>query len=98
MESEMASILVHGVGPEQKKVVFFKNHDFVNRKFNTPCRELRITIINWIVQRWNAVGRSPVKHMISGLGTFSDFFLKAQFVFITEISCFEVWDFSIKRH
>ena len=35
MESEMTSILVHGVGPEQEKVVFFKNHDFVNRKSNS---------------------------------------------------------------
>ena len=28
MESEMTSILVQGVGPKHKKVVFFKNHDF----------------------------------------------------------------------
>ena len=35
MESEMTIILVQGVGPEQKKVVFFKNHDFVKRKFNS---------------------------------------------------------------
>ena len=35
MESEMTSILVQGVGPEHKKVVFFKNHDFSNREFNS---------------------------------------------------------------
>ena len=35
METEMRSILVQGVGSEQKKVMFFKNHDFVNRKFNS---------------------------------------------------------------
>ena len=35
MESGMTSILVLGVGPGQKKVVFSKNRDFVNRKFNS---------------------------------------------------------------
>ena len=32
---EVTSNSVECVGPEQKKVVFFKNHDFVNRKFNS---------------------------------------------------------------
>ena len=35
MENEMTSILVEGVEPEHKKVVFFKNHGFVNMKFNS---------------------------------------------------------------
>ena len=34
MESEMTVILVQGVGPDQKKVLFSKNHYFVNSKSN----------------------------------------------------------------
>ena len=62
METEMTSILVQGVGPEQKKVVFFKNHDFVNRKSNSKFQAFCCFAKNLVV--FSCSGPTPYTKML----------------------------------